>query len=352
MMSSAHRGASSSSSGPVAIHTPLTALPTLSELDVSLTHARLRNYELRALACQRAGRRSAEANALFCMGVLYDNIAEHAKAIECYRRFKDILCAPREAALRAAAAYDDQQQHPNAGYLRTAEEQFAEALAHNAMGISSQLLDTDAGYRAALFHHARHRDLADLPGSFVAHTNLGLVYQLMASVCETERNSSSGGTASHNEDGYEQQGHGLDSLTDKQRALTEQAAFAHQAALRAALAMSSLAAQNIAIGNLGLTGLQHRDLVTARACMERHLQLSQSLHDYAGQSSALQALGLIASQEGAHEQARLHFQSAWQVAHVLQDPVTADAAKVAVGVAIANAQIEQRMREAARAAME
>jgi hypothetical protein len=171
----------------------------------------------------------------------------------------------------------------------------------------------------------------------------------MASVCETERNSSAAAHTNEDNNGYG----GLDSsVTDKQRALTEQAAFAHQAALRAALAMSSLAAQNIAIGNLGLTGLQHRDLVTARACMERHLQLSQSLHDYAGQSSALQALGLIASQEGAHEQARLHFQSAWQVAHVLQDPVTADAAKVAVGVAIANAQIEQRMREAARAAME
>jgi hypothetical protein len=205
------------------------------------------------------------------------------------------------------------------------------------MGISSQLLATAQGYAAALWHHARHRDIADLPGQFVANTNLGLVYQLLAAeAAERQQQSSGSGEEEEKEE-----------ATAQQRALTEQAAFAHQAALRCALQMSSLAGQNIAIGNLGLTGLQHADLVTARACMERHLQLSQSLRDYRGQSSAFQALGEIAAREGAHDQAMMHYHSAWQVAHVLQDAATADSAKVQVGVAKASANIDEAMRRAA-----
>ncbi len=77
--------------------------------------------------------------------------------------------------------------------------------------------------------------------------------------------------------------------------------------------------------------------------MERHLQLSVSLHGY----SAFQALGAIASREGEHESARSHFQSAWQVAHVLQDTRTADQGKVQLGVAMANQDMEERMCDAA-----
>jgi Tfp pilus assembly protein PilF len=144
----------------------------------------------------------------------------------------------------------------------------------------------------------------------------------------------------------EESGEDPDARLERQRALTEQAALAHQSALRCALQLSSLAGQNIAIGNLGLTGLQHGDLATARACMSRHLQLSRSLRDYRGQSCAFQTLGLIASSEGAHDEAQVFFQSAWQVAHVLRDPATADQAKVQVGVARANANMEEAMRRA------
>ncbi len=49
----------------------------------------------------------------------------------------------------------------------------AEALAHNSIGVSYQYLQE---YEKALFHHESHRDVSDLPGQFIALTNMGCVY--------------------------------------------------------------------------------------------------------------------------------------------------------------------------------
>mmetsp|Transcript_36020 Transcript_36020/g.70789 ORF Transcript_36020/g.70789 Transcript_36020/m.70789 type:complete len:421 (-) Transcript_36020:78-1340(-) len=40
---------------------------------------KIADCNFRAQACRRAGRKRAEANAYFCMGIMYDNIAEHQK---------------------------------------------------------------------------------------------------------------------------------------------------------------------------------------------------------------------------------------------------------------------------------
>ena len=304
-------------------------LPLPSELDLSSTLAQIRDYEVRARACERAGRRAAEANAQYCMGVLYDNIQQYRKAIECYQRFKHILCGPKVGKVGG----DINDSHSSAGPRRPSEDNFAAALAHNSLGVSFQNMGPEY-YQQALYHHACHRDIADLPGQFIAYTNMGLIYQLMANQAQREASVPSSSPSSP-----------LSSLHWKQ--LTEQAAYNHQQALRCGIQMSSLAGQNIAIGNLGLTGLQHHDLETARACMERHLQLSQNLDDYRGQSSAYQILGTIASQQGQHEEAMVYYQSAQQMANVLKETATADSAKVAVGVAKANAQMDAYMRHQA-----
>lgn len=305
------------------------ALPLASELDLSSTHAAIRDYEVRALACNRAGRRAAEANAHFCMGVLWDNARQHLRAVACYQRFEEILCGGGGNG----GAQGGRTARARSASLRTAEDAFAESLAHNSIGVSYQNLG-DGYYEQALYHHALHRDIADTPGQLIAYTNMGLIYQLMAT-------SAAADAAAGDSHGVHGEG-GVESKT-----LTEHAAYHHQQALRCAIRMGSLAGQNIAIGNLGLTGLQHADLATARACMERHLQLSQSLDDYRGQSAAYQTLGTIASQQGQHEEAMIYYQSAQQMAHVLNDAPTADQAKVQVGVAKANAQMDLAMRRMA-----
>lgn len=312
-------------------------LPAPGDLDLSSTMASIRDYSVRALACQRAGRRAAEANAQYCMGVLYDNIKHYHQAIECYRQFKLILCGPKAGTVGPGVNGGGGEGGSNntSNHLRSAEDSFADALAHNSLGVSFQNLGADF-FPQALYHHARHREIADIPGQFIAYTNMGLIYQLMASNAAAAAAAASSGT-----------GPTPDSDSTA-KSYTERAAYHHQQALRCALSLSSLAGQNIAIGNLGLTGLQHSDLQTARACMERHLQLSQSLDDYRGQTSAYKTLGTIATQEGQHEEAMVYYQSAQQMANVCRDGTTADQAKVQVGVAKANAQMDAFMRHQAQ----
>jgi tetratricopeptide (TPR) repeat protein len=110
--------------------------------------------------------------------------------------------------------------------LGATEDKFAQGLAHNSIGVAYQNLG--GSYLAkAEYHHSLHSSFADLPGQFIAHTNLGLVYHGMCN--------------------------------------SELAMEHHRAALEAATALQSTAGQSIAIGNLGLTGYETRDLSTARA---------------------------------------------------------------------------------------
>ena len=51
----------------------------------------IRDLQLRALACNRSKRFRAEANAYFAMGVVYDKVRQHLKAINCYTRFANVL---------------------------------------------------------------------------------------------------------------------------------------------------------------------------------------------------------------------------------------------------------------------
>jgi tetratricopeptide (TPR) repeat protein len=84
------------------------------------------------------------------MGVLYDCIRQYAEAIKCYERFRAVL-KPRA-------------------------DQFAEALAHNSIGVSYQYLKQ---YEQALYHHEAHLAVSDLPGQYIAMTNIGCIYLLM-----------------------------------------------------------------------------------------------------------------------------------------------------------------------------
>ena len=57
------------------------------------SHRRLRDYELLAFACRRAGKQRDEGRAYFSMGILYDNLGEWKKAVDCYKRFLNVCKA-------------------------------------------------------------------------------------------------------------------------------------------------------------------------------------------------------------------------------------------------------------------
>lgn len=68
----------------------------------------------------------------------------------------------------------------------------------------------------AIQYHMKHKEIADVAGKFLAHINLGIIYNALGDY--------------------------------------EKASINHQFALRYAIQMSSVAGQSVAIGNLGRVG--------------------------------------------------------------------------------------------------
>lgn len=71
-------------------------------------------------------------------------------------------------------------------------------------------------YKEAIEFHTKHKEVADVAGKFLAHINLGIIYNSMGD--------------------------------------HEKSSINHQFALRYAIQMSSVAGQSVAIGNLGKVG--------------------------------------------------------------------------------------------------
>ena len=93
-----------------------------------------------------------------------------------------------------------------------------EALAYNCIGVAYQKLahKEPKFYKDSIEYHLKHKNIADIGGKFIAHVNLGIVY---------------------------------DEVGEKEKAAVNQ-----QFALRYAIQMSSAAGQSIAVGNLGKIG--------------------------------------------------------------------------------------------------
>ena len=169
---------------------------------------------------QRAGRQTRAAHLIFNQGVLYENMAEDASALRCY---KELLRASLDAG-----------------------DAVGEALACNCIGVAAQLKAGEEDLQTAIRYHQQHLAVADIPGKFIAHCNLGLAYQALGLLGEATTN--------------------------------------HQHALRYAIRMSSLAGESLACGHLGMLGAADTD--TSRACTERQLQLARTLQDHRAQVRA------------------------------------------------------------------
>ena len=80
-----------------------------------------------------------------------------------------------------------------------------------------KLAESEPGlYKESIEYHMKHKEIADVAGKFLAHINLGIIYNAIGD--------------------------------------NEKSSINHQFALRYAIQMSSVAGQSVAIGNLGKIG--------------------------------------------------------------------------------------------------
>lgn len=78
--------------------------------------------------------------------------------------------------------------------------------------------------------------------------------------------------------------------------------------------MQSFSGQCVAVGNLGLLSMRQNDLTTAKACLEQHLQLTQSLKDSTAECAAWTLLGNIANTESDFDQAVHYYEQGRKIA--------------------------------------
>mmetsp|Transcript_13700 Transcript_13700/g.40389 ORF Transcript_13700/g.40389 Transcript_13700/m.40389 type:complete len:255 (+) Transcript_13700:712-1476(+) len=177
-----------------------------------------------------------------------------------------------------------------------------EALACNSIGVDYQLMG-EAYVKQAIQYHTKHLEVADVPGKYIAHVNLGLCYAALA--------------------------------------MPEEAVANHQHALRYAIRMCSLAGESLACGNLGLiASAGEGDIPTAKACAERQLQLARTLNDNRGKGDAYRQLGVLSNIQGAHDEAVHYFEQAMQLAQQEGDEHVSNSARCCIGVAKGNASFD------------
>jgi len=236
-------------------------------------NTKMRDQEMLAFACRRANKTRSEALAYYNMGVLHDNAKEYDKAIRCYEQY-----------LNAARGAGDSK---------------GVQLALNSIGIDWHKL---GDFNKAIDTHNQHLQIADIPGKFVAHCNLGLAFF----ACDE----------------------------------AEKASLNHRQALRYAIVMSSLVGESLACGNLGIIGCKRGDIKTAKACMERHLKLATALKDHKAQLDACLHLGHLANDSGEYSEGAAYFEQSRSLALEAGNSKVATQSKCMIGIAHGNAQFD------------
>ena len=239
---------------------------------------RLKDYNILAFACKRAGKSRDEGRAYYSTGVLFDNLGKYKQAIEQYKRF-----------LQVCKAIGDVH---------------GEALSYNCIGVDYMKLgETDSSdhYKEAIDFHNKHKEIADVAGKFLAHINLGIIFN---------------------------------NIGDH-----EKATINHHFALRYAVQMSSVAGQSVAIGNLGKIGGKNSTMLNQdkmQMFVERYLELSNELKYRKGESGAYLQLGELLTQKGDYDTSTKHFYRAMKIAEETGDGEMKEQAKVNFGMANAS----------------
>lgn len=275
---------------------------------------RIHDGEMLAAAARRAGRHRGEGAAYFANGVLYDNIGDHARAIDQYKSFLraavrtadpalqslalncigvdlHVLAAPAEPPeLYSARGPQQGQQRPPASGAKPVED-----LAHRRL-------------RQAVIVHERHMRLADQGGQFVACVNMGVACLALRQFEEASQHC--------------------------------------QHALRLAIALRSTQAQCLAVGNLGLAALANGDTGTARACLGQHLQLTRTLGDKSAEAGACLRIGVLASARGEYDEACRFFLESRRIASQIGEHGVLKEANCNLGVAQGNLRMRDHVEPA------
>jgi tetratricopeptide (TPR) repeat protein len=250
------------------------------------TIRRLRDYSMLAFACKRGGKARDEGRAYYSMGVLYDNLENYHKAIASYQQFLTVC--------------------------KTIGDNHGEALAYNCIGVDYHKLaerqpEIQNLWQEAINYHNKHKEIADVPGKFLAHINLGIVYSAMGD--------------------------------------EEMSSVNHQMALKYAIQMSSVAGQSVAIGNLGKIGNNKLvgDTEKLKMFAERYLSLSHELKNKKGESGAYQQLGNISFKIGDYDTSTKSYYRALKIAEEIGDKEMAESALCNLGVSNASMKMESYM---------
>lgn len=157
-------------------------------------------------------------------------------------------------------------------------------------------------YNDAITYHMKHKEIADVAGKFLAHINLGIIYNMAGDY--------------------------------------EKSSINHQFALRYAIQMSSVAGQSVAIGNLGKVGgnkiYAQMNQDKMQMFVERYLELSNELKYRKGESCAYMQLGEILTQKGDYDSSTKHFYRAMKISEDVKDNDMKEQAKVNFGMANAS----------------
>eukprot|EP00343_Euplotes_focardii_P009361 CAMPEP_0205825056 /NCGR_PEP_ID=MMETSP0206-20130828/23756_1 /ASSEMBLY_ACC=CAM_ASM_000279 /TAXON_ID=36767 /ORGANISM="Euplotes focardii, Strain TN1" /LENGTH=310 /DNA_ID=CAMNT_0053123751 /DNA_START=311 /DNA_END=1240 /DNA_ORIENTATION=- len=252
---------------------------------------RLKDYAILSFACKRAGKSRDEGRAYYSTGVLFDNLGKFKTAISHYKKF-----------LQVCKAIGDVH---------------GEALAYNCIGVNYQKMaeEDSKHFKEAIDFHLKHKEIADTAGKFLAHVNLGIIYN---------------------------------SVGDQEKSFIN-----HNFALRLAIQMSSLAGQSVAVGNLGNLGnLDNINKVSSYAnnerlqmFVERYLELSSELKYRKGEGSAHLQLGQLKTQKGDYDNSTRHFYRAMKIAEQTGDGETKTEAKCLFGMANANLKWDKHQSE-------
>lgn len=121
----------------------------------------------------------------------------------------------------------------------------------------------------------------------------------------------------------------------------------HYAAMQCAVQLKNAPKENVAVGNLGLTCFKMNDRINAVAYFDRHLALSIGLQDLKGQYRALKYLGDCATASGEFAKAAHCHRETLRIAEYIGDAKTAGAARMRVGIAVANEKMHSHMKRTA-----
>jgi len=244
---------------------------------------RLKDYNMLAFACKRAGKHRDEGRAYYSEGVLCDNLGKYKTAISFYKKFLEVCIAIGDT--------------------------HGEALAYNCIGVDyQQLAESDSiFYKKAIEMHLKHKEISDTSGKFLSHVNLGIIYN---------------------------------QLGDQ-----EKSNINHQFALRYAVQMSSVPGQKVALGNLGKIGSLNfsNDADKLLGFIENYMQLSNKDEDE--DPKAYLWLGQLLSMKGKFDESSKQFFRAISAAEREGDKNIKTEAIINYGMANANLNWDTKWKE-------